>query len=78
MNIITISHNMLNNDIANNINKISILSNDAHVSISFKQVILLTIVSAATINHRLLMLKMIYIKGLVIEHSITQVTYLKL
>ena len=31
-----------------------------------------------TINHRLLMLNIIYLKDLVIEHSITQITYISI
>ena len=43
-----------------------------------KKITLLKTISATIINLRLFMLKTIYIKGPVTEHSITQITYLKI
>ena len=45
---------------------------------TLKKIILLKNISATTINHRLPMLKMMYTKGMIIEHPITQITYLKI
>ena len=74
MNIFTIKQTV-NNNITNGNQKI--FSNNEHV-LNLKKIILLKTISATTINHRLLMLKTFYIKGLTIEHSITQLTYLKI
>ena len=64
----------VNNNITNNISKHT--SNNEHV-LKLEHAILLKTISATIIHHILLKLNIIYIKGLVLEHSITQITYLE-
>ena len=67
----------MNNNITNNTSKETLYFNNEHV-LNIKTYCSSKAIPATTINHRLLVLKIIYIKGLIIEHSITQVTYLNI
>ena len=67
----------INNSIINNITKTYITHNNGNV-LNLKHIIRIKPISPTTINHRLLMLKIIYIISKIVEYSIAQITYINI